>query len=370
MNNKDLSDYYSENYTEARRKFVESARRVGELAISYRHGDVKGPEGEELFIDVAWIGKRNAKKILIVNSGTHGVEGYVGSAIQTHWMRTNAHPVVPENVAIVFLHALNPWGFAHSLRCNEENVDLNRNFIDFSGLIPENNGYIKIHDIIGTKDWNEDALRDVFRDLDHYREKVGEQAFSDGFNGGQYTHPDGIFYGGLRLQWSTGIFRHFVAEYLQHVESAALIDLHTGIGPSDGHVFLCFHSNDSPAYARARSWWGENAVNRAGVTHKALARYQGLLVDSFVSMLSSTATTASVVEFGTYPRERMQRAAIAASWLQRNPSASADLKAKLVAEIREAYYRRDPVWRASVLAQGGPIIDRAIEGIARDVAYK
>ena len=72
-----------------------------------------------------------------------------------------------------------------------------------------------------------------------------------------------------------------IGTHVGHARMAAMIDFHTGIGPSLGHIFLGFHAPDSAAYARARAWWGERAVNREGVNHKAVAHYKGLLVDAF-----------------------------------------------------------------------------------------
>ena len=37
---------------------------------------------------------------------------------------------------VVLLHAINPWGFSWARRVTEDNVDLNRNFRDFSRPAP------------------------------------------------------------------------------------------------------------------------------------------------------------------------------------------------------------------------------------------
>jgi hypothetical protein len=72
-----------------------------------------------------------AETILVHSSGVHGVEGFAGSAIQIaalsrlstgsgdHWRSGS--------VCTVFVHAVNPFGFASLRRFNENNVDLSRN---------------------------------------------------------------------------------------------------------------------------------------------------------------------------------------------------------------------------------------------------
>lgn len=356
---------FSETYSQARQKFLVAAREAGGVISNDQHDHAKGPSGEDLFLDIARIGSPDAKHVLVVGCGTHGIEGYSGSAVQTHWL-SQWDGQLPSDVGVLFFHAHNPWGFAHALRCTEENVDLNRNFVDFSKSPPRNEDYARVHEIIATDAWSEERVDRLFKDLAKHREELGEQAFSDAFNGGQYTHADGIFYGGERVQWSNCAFRRAVRAHLPIARSATLIDLHTGIGPPEGHIFLCFHPEGSASYERVRRWWGERAVSREGVTHKAVAKYHGLLVDAFVEMQPGVYATAVVVEFGTLPRDRMQRASIAARWLWTHQEASGDLRLKLMAGIRSAFYPDDPSWRRRVLLQGKEIIDQALAGLAAE----
>lgn len=362
----DLSAF-SESYEEAREKFLQAAGRHGLPVVSYEHTEQRGPAGERLFMDVARIGPADASHVLVVGSGTHGIEGYSGSAAQIHWLNHRDAANLPDDVAVLFFHAHNPWGFAHALRFTEENVDLNRNFVDFSQPLPANPGYAKVHTLLDYDQWDDEVVANSFVQLDALREQIGEQAFSDAFNGGQYTHADGIFYGGQRVQWSNQTFRRAIEQHLDGVQAAAFIDLHTGIGPERGHVFLCFHQPESPAYERARQWWGDKAVNREGVTHKAVARYQGLLVDAFVDMQPGVQTTAVVVEFGTLPRPKMQRASMAARWLWASRDVDQNLRERLMQDVRDAFYPSAPDWRAGMLTQSEEIFDRAVAGLGQAV---
>lgn len=358
--------YFSESYADAREKFLAAAQGAGAQVTSYRHPTEHGPAGEPLFLDVARLGRADAPRVLAVGCGTHGIEGYSGSAAQTHWLTQFDRAQLPADVSVLFFHAHNPWGFAHALRFTEENVDLNRNFVDFTQPLPANPGYGDVHAIIDQSQWHEPDVATMFEQLSALRESIGEQRYSDAFNGGQYSHADGIFYGGSRVQWSNAAFRQAVQEHFRDARAAAFIDLHTGIGPERSHVFLCFHAPGSDAYERARAWWGERAVNREGVTHKAVANYQGLLVDAFVAMVAHAAATAVVVEFGTLPRPRMQRASMAARWLwaTRAQGGNEAQRAQLMQDVREAFYPSASDWREGVLAQSQTIIDQALAGIA------
>ena len=353
---------FSDSYADARRKFVEAARRAGAKLTSYQHPSERGPAGEALYLDVSVLGPGSASRVFVVGSGTHGIEGYSGSAAQRAWL--SGRPRLPKDPAVVFFHAQNPWGFAHKTRVTEENVDLNRNFIDFSGPLPRNPGYEELQEAIAIKDWNEEAIAGAFARLDAYRERVGEKAFSDAFNGGQYTHADGIFYGGSRKQWANSAFRAAVETHLEQARKVAFLDLHTGIGPWCEHIYLCFHAEGSPARERARAWWGERAVNLQGVTHKKLATYQGTIIDAFAEMLPNAEVTSIVVEFGTLPRRDMQRAGLAQRWMRFEGPRDPVLAAKVRREYEAAFYPADPEWRAAVLAQSKDFIDRGVAGIS------
>ena len=82
---------------------------------------------------------------LVLSSGTHGVEGYAGSAIQLEFLHAALREAVedsrsqrkvsskdPKNGGkrrrrVLLLHAVSPFAMRHNRRFNEHNVDLNRN---------------------------------------------------------------------------------------------------------------------------------------------------------------------------------------------------------------------------------------------------
>jgi hypothetical protein len=350
----DLSAF-SGGYREAREKFLD----VAGARVSHHAHPEKG-----LYLDVATIGPADAERVFAVGCGTHGIEGYSGSAALTHWLRGGGAKRIPPGTAVVFFHAHNPWGFAHKTRVTEENVDLNRNFIDFTKPPPANPGYHEVHRAITPRTWDETTVSGVFQWLEQYKKRVGEQAFSDAFNGGQYSHADGVYYGGAREQWANRAFRNAVTDHFSSSKKICFIDLHTGIGPRYDHIYLCFHPAGSPGYQRARAWWGERAVNRQGVTHKALAVYQGLLIDAFQAALASAELTTLVVEFGTLPREGVQRAALLQRWMRFEGPSQPDLAARLVADYEEAYYPSEGRWRELVLEQSHELLERGLRGVS------
>src|SRR5919108_1006866 len=119
-------EYFSESYAIARERWLAAARargaRVEALPLAAR-----APDGSALGIDIAWLGDSGPERVLVHSAGLHGVEGFAGSAIQLVLLERLPSP--PPGAAVIFVHVLNPYGMAWLRRANENNVDLNRNFM-------------------------------------------------------------------------------------------------------------------------------------------------------------------------------------------------------------------------------------------------
>ena len=135
--------YFSNDYFDARKEFLEAAETSGVPVIQFCH-PLTGPNEEELGTDIALMGSQSAENIIIVGSATHGIEGFCGSGCQTGFLQENWSTKLNSNTALILVHANNPYGFAHQRRINEDNIDLNRNFIDFQTALPDSSQYSKL----------------------------------------------------------------------------------------------------------------------------------------------------------------------------------------------------------------------------------
>ena len=81
-----MLESFSESYTEARGKFLAAVDAAGGRVLQRYTNPTRGPAGEELIADVARIGPEDARRVLLLNSGTHGIEGYCGSGCFTGWL--------------------------------------------------------------------------------------------------------------------------------------------------------------------------------------------------------------------------------------------------------------------------------------------
>ena len=358
-------DGFAATYTEARGAWLQAAAAGGGRVSGLQHPDV-GPRGEALWLDVARFGDPQAHSVFVVSCGTHGSEGYAGSAVQTAWMNAGGPGALPTGTAVVLFHAINPWGFAHGQRVTENNVDLNRNFIDFASIPAPHAGYTELHPHLMLEHWDEAAIARAFAAMDAYRERAGEQAFSDAFNGGQYQSPEGLFYGGQQPEWSRLALARCLPEALGPARRCVWVDLHTGIGPYGLPFFFSFDAPGSWGRQRALEVWGEDAFSGKGSTHKAFAVYQGLMIGALAAMAPGCAMSPVVIEFGTHERRRMQRAHLALAWMRRQRTASEAFE-RAAAEYREAFVPSDPRWRASVLREGVALCQRGRDALVAEV---
>jgi len=166
---------YSVGFAELRQRFRNAAQRAGAELTEYVH-PLHGPAGEVLATDIAFIGRRSAPKVMVLISGTHGVEGQFGSACQTAWLEENAPWRLPDDTAILAIHLINPWGTAWSRRVNEDNVDLNRNFIDWQAAAPKNEKYADLHAALVCQEWEGPDRVRADEALDAARKRLGGHA--------------------------------------------------------------------------------------------------------------------------------------------------------------------------------------------------
>src|SRR5665213_3708317 len=222
------ADSFSADYQEARARFRCEAGDAGGAIESFAHPE-RGPDGGDLSTDIAWFGPRAAPRVLVMIAATHGVEGFCGSGAQVDWLRRGEAARLPGGVAALMIHAVNPYGFAWLRRVTQENVDLNRNWVDFASPLPANPGYDALAEAICPADWSEGAQAQSARTLGTYAGEHGFPALQQALSGGQYSHPAGIFYGGSGPTWSRRTQSAIFEAWLGSAGRVAVIDYHTGL---------------------------------------------------------------------------------------------------------------------------------------------
>ena len=247
---------FSETYSQARAKFQATAEKAGLTCTSHVMKE-RGVEGEELAIDVACLGAREPRQLVIISSGAHGVEGFAGSAIQTGLMATDGARDLPSDMAIVLVHALNPHGMSWSRRECEDGTDLTRNLSHHLYPPFPNEDYELFHPFLVPADVSAETLERLPQEFErvlaeHQIEKPGPI-----LRIGQYAHADGSTYHGLHSSWSTEHWIEITRQHAHGAEDVMLIDIHTGFGDyGDLLVQNPSYRHSSPAYGTLCEWLG------------------------------------------------------------------------------------------------------------------
>jgi Protein of unknown function (DUF2817) len=349
---------FSQTYAEARRKFVAAATARGLALQSIAH-PLPGRDGEALFLDAARFGT-GARSLLIISSGCHGVEGYCGSGAQAALLAGDAlHVTAAEaGVAILYLHALNPWGFSHGRRTTEDNVDLNRNWQHFAAPLPANPGYAALAEAIVPAQWPPSAENEAV--LMAYAHAHGPKALQAAVSGGQYTYPNGLFFGGHAPTWSRKAITDVLTAHAAPSEKLAWIDIHSGLGPTGHAERILAAPHNEEVMRRAQRWWGEGVTSTDEGTSTS-AVVTGTVWTAALQCAPRAEYTGIALEFGTVPLERMIGALRADQWAQNHPEADPALRTRRA--VREAFYVDTPEWKAVVVAQTrGAVLD-AIAGL-------
>lgn len=357
------ASHFADSYAQARQQFLAAAEAAGLDAESHLH-PLLGRDGETLAMDVVLEGAKDARSLLIISSGCHGIEGFCGSGVQ-HALLTDPswHVLLRETgVAVLYVHALNPHGFSWWRRTTQENVDLNRNFHDFTQPLPANPAYDDIAAVVVPSHWP--PTPEVDQAIAQYIQKNGMRAFQQAVTSGQHDHPEGIFYGGRNPTWSNVTLRHVLQSHGRRCERLGWIDLHTGLGPNGVGERIFAGRDDPVVLARARAWWGEGLTSIYDGSSTS-ARLTGLMWMSAEQECPQAECTGMALEYGTEPIPVVLDALRADQWLENHPEAGESQRAEVKQQVRRAFYTDTDAWKEAILAQAFDAARQAVAGLSR-----
>ncbi|MBI5275285.1 MAG: DUF2817 domain-containing protein [Burkholderiales bacterium] len=355
-----MTGTFATSYAQARQKFLAVAQAAGLEVESLRHPEA-GRDGEELAMDVAFDGHPNAGSLLVLSSACHGVEGYCGSGVQVAALadREWREHAAAKGVAVLYIHALNPHGFSHTRRTTHENVDLNRNFQDFSKPLPVNEAYRELHALMLPPEWPPSPA--VTQAIGDFVAKHGLPALQAAITRGQHEFADGMFFGGTSPTWSNRTLREVLRTHARRAARLGWIDFHTGLGPS-GVGERIFAGRDDPAgVARAREWWGQVTSIYDGSSSSAFLT--GLMCNAAYEECPQAEYTGMALEYGTLPVMETLQALRAEHWLHLHPEAPPELADAIKKQMLAAFYTDTDEWRSAILRQAREAMFQAVDGL-------
>lgn len=232
------SEYFYNSYDEIRSHLKERVTKLRESGIVVEVSEYAVNESDNLYIDNIYLPSNEEKENLIVlTTGVHGIEGYIGSVMLDVFFEEIYPGLDVSKTGVLVVANVNPYGMKYMRRYNENNVDLNRNFIlDWNTFdrtsnkdYPEVKDFLQPEGKIGNAFWHEAGF---YLSLAKEALTKGADKVSDALLTGQYEYPQGVYYGGNGDEISTAYLKGVFNDCLENeYKNIVHIDIHSGYGP-------------------------------------------------------------------------------------------------------------------------------------------
>ena len=301
------SEYFFNSYDEIRLHLKERVSKLRENGVNVEVSEYAVDESDNLYIDNIYLPSNAEKENLIVlTTGVHGMEGYIGSVMLDVFFEEIYPGIDTEKTGVLVVANVNPYGMKYMRRYNENNVDLNRNFIlDWNNFdmssnkdYPEVKEFLQPEGKIGNAFWHEAGF---YLNLAKEALTKGADKVSDALLTGQYEYPQGVYYGGNGDEISTAYLKGVFNDCLDgEYKNIVHIDIHSGYGPR--YNMVIFNSvYESMTEAETKKAFGYEYV----ISHDSESFYAttGDTTDYFYRLAESKSTEkelfSTCFEFGT-----------------------------------------------------------------------
>jgi hypothetical protein len=224
-----------------------------------------------------------------------------------------------------------------------------------------NAAYAQVHPFVVPAQWPPTAENQAV--VGAYVARHGMKALQTAITAGQCEFADGLFFGGVRATWSNGTLRKTLREHGSHRERLGWIDFHTGLGPW-GHGEKIYSGPDAAAtIARARMWWGSDITSFYDGSSTS-ARLTGVSFHAAIEECPRAEYTGMALEYGTLSLLETMQALRADQWLANSGQATAEQRASIKRQIRDAFYGDTDEWKAMVYGQARVACLQALRGLS------
>ena len=224
--------HFKTDYIESTKNFLITAHQVLQ---AHSKAQLKYFENEKNKIPLLFWPLSNEKKNLVVLiSGVHGAEGFVGSAVQNHLLESLLKVEQRKPYDLLVVHGFNPFGMINKRRVNENNMDLNRSFIiDRKAHKFDDSSYLELDAFLNPTDQPDPTIwghfkfigSSIFHIVKYKLENLRRSILQ-----GQYSKAKGLFYGGNQNPYQEQLLNLIHDQYAIHYKNIIIIDLHTGYG--------------------------------------------------------------------------------------------------------------------------------------------
>jgi hypothetical protein len=361
VDTEELSSLFYADYHGDRAAFEHAverhAERSGRALTLHRHALERE---DDLCVTVAELPARTPERLLLLVTGTHGVEGHAGSALVRLLLSELLLRCDPEHTGLLLVHALNPFGFAHGLRVNRNNVDLNRNcaLAGQALFATDSSAYQALAPVLSPqRPVRLGALpRARFAaQLLAARARHGEATVRAASLSGQYVDAHGVFWGGDVVQPEIRWFQQLYARLCTRYRELLLVDVHTGYGER-GEAYPLFGRTDSPALAACSELGVQDRAGHA-LGYEVHGDLVGYCYQTAKQLAPRGVWNGIALEIGTHGLSTAQQIAdlytvVLENQLRHHTAREKHLAPRIRLAFRELFNPSAPEWRARALRAG------------------
>lgn len=357
----DPAGWFEADYSAARQRFLDTAARAGLTVQTAAHPET-GPVGEPLAVDWLRFGPDDARGLVFIISGTHGAEGFVGSAMQSAMLAsadrwTGAFP----DTAFVLVHAACPFGMAWQRRESADNSDLLRNLSGHRPPHPPNPVYAGIDWALNPAEWHGPVREAAEQGIRDFIDAHGKEALIRAVKQGQYLNPKGILYHGTEPSWECRTLDAIAREHFATAPRIAIVDVHTGFGAYGEAICICPNGRDSLQYARLERWFG--APPFVTGDDPMIPRHHVSPYAVWEEDFADREITGIGLEFGTFPSDGLFERMRADNWLFHHGDRDTPEGREISAAMARHCYPRERTWMDQTLPTGLHVVATAARGL-------
>ena len=366
--------YIYNSYDKVRKHLKDRVKKLRKDGVDVEVSKYAVDESDDLYIDNIYLpAKKKKSNLIVLTTGVHGIEGYIGSVMLDVFFEEIYPNIDTKKTGILIIANVNPYGMKYKRRYNENNVDLNRNFIlDWEKFDKSlNKDYSEVKDFlqpkgkIGNAFWHEAGF---YSSLAKEVITKGADKISDALLTGQYEYPKGVYYGGNGDEISTAYLKGVFSDCLDNkYKNIVHIDIHSGYGPR--YNMVIFNSvYETMTEAETKKAFGYDYV----ISHDSESFYAttGDTTDYFYRLAESKKTKkdlfSTCFEFGTIGDSFMDTILSLKYTVDENRQHWYPSNNKIASEVvqenyKELFYPTETKWREKTVAD----FKTATEGVLK-----
>jgi len=365
MTGNDPTSFYSSTMPEADEKFAAACRVAGGEAVFHRC-PVDGPGGEPLHMAEYFVGPKDAETVILLASGTHGIEGYAGAGLQVGLLSTGAFRDLPDGMVVLLIHMVNPWGCAWDRREDQNNVDIFRNLVYAEPPFSSNPEYGEIDHFLNPTEWTGPVKEKADREMQTFVETHGQDRFIEIMRWGQHEYPRGMTYHGTEPSWSRITIEDIGRRNLQSARRVAALDLHTGLGGWGEVVVVSYAGEKSTIGRRFQDWYPGENIHFAG-DDPGIPKHQVMALESLTRVAPGAEFFGVGVEWGAEPIDSADAWEVFrhSSWLQNYGDLASEEARSVRKKYRSYLYGETDDWKKTAWVNGTRFWEKTVEGTKR-----